>query len=90
MDACGLWLPGKINLDQSHQEGQLRGVAVTISRKRARALPRDRQNTNGSSKPNTDTRPLDEHEASSLARSLRERAETSCRQEGEGCLRKNN
>ncbi len=27
MDACRMWLPSKIDLDQGHQSGQLRGLA---------------------------------------------------------------
>ncbi len=52
MDAGHLWIPGQINLAQSHHSRQLRGLADADWIIYPKVLPQDNQNRKGASEPN--------------------------------------
>ncbi len=52
MNARRLWIPGQIDLAQSHQSGQLCGLADADWMQRPEVLPRDHWNRKGASEPN--------------------------------------
>ncbi len=45
MDARRLWIPGKIDLAQSHESGQLRGLADANGMQHPKVLPRSNQDS---------------------------------------------
>jgi hypothetical protein len=56
MDARRLWIPGQINLAQSHQSGKLRGPANADRMQRPKVLFQDNQNRKGASETNKEER----------------------------------
>jgi hypothetical protein len=47
MDACRLWIPGQINLAQSHQSGKLPGLADADRMQPQKVLSQDNQTAKG-------------------------------------------
>jgi hypothetical protein len=56
MDARHLWIPGQIDLAQSHQRGKLPGLADASRMQCPKVLSRDNQNRKGASEPNKNVR----------------------------------
>ncbi len=52
MDAHRLWIPGQINLAQSHQSGKLRALANADRKQPPKVLSQNSQDRKGASEPN--------------------------------------
>ena len=58
MDACGLWVPRQIDLDQGSQGGQLYGMANANRGQCKEVLPLDKRNTERTPEPSQEEHPV--------------------------------